>query len=101
MRTLRHRSRPRAEGGHQRHEQAAQPCNQFYHTVCLPLFLEYLARFHASISFGSPFVHSRRAAVKGEGAVICDKTKELREKAGHSQAQLAKRLDVTRSSMNA
>lgn len=39
--------------------------------------------------------------MKGEGAVICDKTKELREKAGHSQAQLAKRLDVTRSSMNA
>ena len=33
--------------------------------------------------------------------MICDRIKELREKAGHSQAQLAKRLDVTRSSVNA
>ena len=33
--------------------------------------------------------------------MICDKIKELRENAGYSQAQLAKRLDVTRSSVNA
>ena len=33
--------------------------------------------------------------------MICDKIKELREKAGYSQAQLAKKLDVTRSSINA
>ena len=33
--------------------------------------------------------------------MICDKIKELREKAGFSQAQLAKKLDVTRSSVNA
>ena len=33
--------------------------------------------------------------------MICDRIKELREKAGYSQAQLAKRLDVTRSSVNA
>ena len=33
--------------------------------------------------------------------MICDKIKELREKAGYSQAQLAKKLDVTRSSVNA
>ena len=33
--------------------------------------------------------------------MICDRIKQLREKAGYSQAQLAKRLDVTRSSVNA
>ena len=33
--------------------------------------------------------------------MISDKIKELREHAGYSQAQLAKRLDVTRSSVNA
>ena len=33
--------------------------------------------------------------------VISDKIKELRERAGMSQAQLAKKLDVTRSSVNA
>ena len=33
--------------------------------------------------------------------MICYRIKELREKAGYSQAQLAKRLDVTRSSVNA
>lgn len=33
--------------------------------------------------------------------MICDKIKELREKAGYSQAQLAKKLDVTRASVNA
>lgn len=33
--------------------------------------------------------------------MINDKIKELREKAGYSQAQLAKKLDVTRSSVNA
>lgn len=33
--------------------------------------------------------------------MICDKIRELREKAGYSQAQLAKQLDVTRSSVNA
>lgn len=33
--------------------------------------------------------------------MICDRIKQLREQAGYSQAQLAKRLDVTRSSVNA
>ncbi|MBR5231665.1 MAG: helix-turn-helix transcriptional regulator [Clostridia bacterium] len=33
--------------------------------------------------------------------MIYERIKELREKAGLSQAQLAKRLDVTRSSVNA
>lgn len=33
--------------------------------------------------------------------MICDRIKLLREKAGYSQAQLAKKLDVTRSSVNA
>lgn len=33
--------------------------------------------------------------------MVCDKIKELRELAGYSQAQLAKKLDVTRSSVNA
>ena len=33
--------------------------------------------------------------------MIYDRIKELREKAGYSQAQLAKKLDVTRSSVNA
>ena len=33
--------------------------------------------------------------------MICDKIKELREKSGYSQSQLAKKLDVTRSSVNA
>ncbi len=33
--------------------------------------------------------------------MISDKIKELRETAGYSQAQLAKKLDVTRSSVNA
>ncbi|MBE6984351.1 MAG: helix-turn-helix transcriptional regulator [Ruminococcaceae bacterium] len=33
--------------------------------------------------------------------MLCERIKELREKAGYSQAQLAKRLDVTRSSVNA
>lgn len=33
--------------------------------------------------------------------MICDRTKQLWEQAGYSQAQLAKRLDVTRSSVNA
>ena len=33
--------------------------------------------------------------------MICDKIKELRETAGYSQSQLAKKLDVTRSSVNA
>ena len=33
--------------------------------------------------------------------MISDRIKELREKAGYSQAQLAKKLDVTRSSVNA
>lgn len=33
--------------------------------------------------------------------MICDKIKQLRELAGYSQAQLAKKLDVTRSSVNA
>ncbi len=33
--------------------------------------------------------------------MICDKIKELREKAGYSQSQLARKLDVTRSSVNA
>ena len=33
--------------------------------------------------------------------MISDKIKELRELAGYSQAQLAKKLDVTRSSVNA
>ena len=33
--------------------------------------------------------------------MICDKIKQLRERAGYSQAQLAKKLDVTRSSVNA
>lgn len=32
--------------------------------------------------------------------MICDKIKYLRERAGFSQAQLAKKLDVTRSSVN-
>lgn len=33
--------------------------------------------------------------------MISDRIKEVREKAGYSQSQLAKRLDVTRSSVNA
>jgi len=33
--------------------------------------------------------------------MIHEKIKELREQAGYSQAQLAKKLDVTRSSVNA
>ena len=33
--------------------------------------------------------------------MICNKIKELRESAGFSQSQLAKKLDVTRSSVNA
>lgn len=33
--------------------------------------------------------------------MICDRIKLLRERAGYSQAQLAKKLDVTRSSVNA
>lgn len=33
--------------------------------------------------------------------MICDRIKQLREPAGYSQAQPAKRLDVTRSSVNA
>ena len=33
--------------------------------------------------------------------MIYERIKELREKAGYSQAQLAKKLDVTRSSVNA
>ena len=33
--------------------------------------------------------------------MICDRIKLLREQAGYSQAQLAKKLDVTRSSVNA
>lgn len=33
--------------------------------------------------------------------MISDKIKELREQAGMSQSQLAKKLDVTRSSVNA
>lgn len=33
--------------------------------------------------------------------MICDKIKELRERAGFSQAELARKLDVTRSSINA
>ena len=33
--------------------------------------------------------------------MISDKIKQLREKAGLSQSQLAKKLDVTRSSVNA
>lgn len=33
--------------------------------------------------------------------MVCDKIKELREIAGYSQSQLAKKLDVTRSSVNA
>ena len=33
--------------------------------------------------------------------MISDKIRQLRERAGMSQAQLAKRLDVTRSSVNA
>ena len=33
--------------------------------------------------------------------MISEKIKELREQAGFSQAQLAKQLDVTRSSVNA
>lgn len=33
--------------------------------------------------------------------MISDKIRQLREQAGMSQAQLAKRLDVTRSSVNA
>ena len=33
--------------------------------------------------------------------MISDKIKELREAAGYSQSQLAKKLDVTRSSVNA
>ena len=32
--------------------------------------------------------------------MICDRIKILRERAGFSQAQLAKKLDVTRSSVN-
>ena len=33
--------------------------------------------------------------------MISEKIRELRERAGYSQAQLAKKLDVTRSSVNA
>ena len=33
--------------------------------------------------------------------MLCDMIKTLREEAGYSQAQLAKKLDVTRSSVNA
>ena len=33
--------------------------------------------------------------------MISDKIRELREQAGYSQSQLAKKLDVTRSSVNA
>ena len=33
--------------------------------------------------------------------MIAEKIKELRDRAGYSQAQLAKKLDVTRSSVNA
>lgn len=33
--------------------------------------------------------------------MLCEKIKELRENAGYSQSQLAKKLDVTRSSVNA
>ena len=33
--------------------------------------------------------------------MICNRIKQLQEQAGYSQAQLAKRLDVTRSSVNA
>ena len=33
--------------------------------------------------------------------MICERIKELRQAAGYSQAQLAKKLDVTRSSINA
>lgn len=32
--------------------------------------------------------------------MICDRIKNLRERAGFSQVQLAKKLDVTRSSVN-
>ncbi len=38
---------------------------------------------------------------RGVIIMICDKIKELRELAGLSQAALAKKLDVTRSSVNA
>lgn len=33
--------------------------------------------------------------------MICDVIKELREKAGYSQSELAKKLDVSRSAVNA
>lgn len=33
--------------------------------------------------------------------MVCEKIKHLREQAGYSQSQLAKKLDVTRSSVNA
>ncbi len=33
--------------------------------------------------------------------MLCDKIRELREQAGYSQSQLAKKLDVTRSAVNA
>lgn len=33
--------------------------------------------------------------------MVSDKIRELREQAGYSQSQLAKKLDVTRSSVNA
>ncbi len=33
--------------------------------------------------------------------MLCERIRELREKAGYSQTQLAKKLDVTRSSVNA
>ena len=38
---------------------------------------------------------------KKESVMICDRITQLREQAGYSQAQLAKKLDVTRSSVNA
>lgn len=33
--------------------------------------------------------------------MICERIKELREKSGYSQAEMARKLDVTRSSVNA
>lgn len=40
-------------------------------------------------------------STKGGATMLCERIRELREKAGYSQTQLAKKLDVTRSSVNA
>ena len=46
--------------------------------------------------------HAQQCILNTRGVnMLCEKIKELRENAGYSQSQLAKKLDVTRSSVNA